>query len=71
VPRWEEKRDKQETGEITLDEIKMAINSLKNWKAHGTDGIPANLLRYGIKIFMNCDTPYGRKKSFRRIEIKL
>jgi len=47
VPRWEEQRVELEICEITLDETKMAINSLKNWKAPGTDGISAELLKYG------------------------
>lgn len=40
MPRWEEQRAEPEVREINLDETKMAINSLKNRKAPGTDGIP-------------------------------
>lgn len=50
MPRWEEQRAEPEVCKINLDETKMAINSLKNWKAPGTDGIPAELLKYGGEV---------------------
>ncbi|KAL4112678.1 hypothetical protein QTP88_016423 [Uroleucon formosanum] len=31
---------------ITLEEVKIAINSLKNWKAQGSNDIPAELIKY-------------------------
>jgi len=34
---------------ITLEEVKIAFNSLKNWKALGPDNIPAELMKYGGK----------------------
>ncbi|KAL4098346.1 hypothetical protein QTP88_022976 [Uroleucon formosanum] len=33
--------------DITLDEVKVAINSLKNWKVPGSDDIPAELIKNG------------------------
>lgn len=47
MPRGEEQKDKQDIVEITLDETRIIINSLKNVKAPDTDGIPAELLKYG------------------------
>lgn len=33
--------------DITLEEVKIAINSLMNWKAQGSDDISAELIKYG------------------------
>ncbi|KAL4142987.1 hypothetical protein QTP88_005369 [Uroleucon formosanum] len=33
--------------DITLEEVKIAINSLKNWKAPSSDNIPAELIKCG------------------------
>jgi len=47
IPAWEDQRAEQEVKDISLDETLRAINRLKNWKAAGSDGIPAELIKYG------------------------
>lgn len=47
--RWEEQRVEQDVGEIAREKIKMSIDSLKNQKASGTNGIPVDLLKFGVK----------------------
>lgn len=32
---------------VSMQEVKKAINSPKNWKASGTDDIPAEFIKYG------------------------
>jgi len=76
IPRWDEQSAEPEVCEINLEKTKMAINSLKNWKAPGTDGIPAELLKYGGEVMHKhihevCMTTLKEEKSFRRIGTKL
>lgn len=47
VPTWIDHRAEQGVNDVSMQEVKKAINSLKNWKAHGTDEKPAKLIKYG------------------------
>jgi len=53
--------------DVTLEEIKPEILSLKNWKALGTDDIPAEFVKYvGEKlhevIFKICQQIWGKEQ---------
>lgn len=47
IPVWEDQREKQQIKDIPWDEAIRAINRPKKWKASGSDGIPAELIKHG------------------------
>ncbi|KAL4135669.1 hypothetical protein QTP88_007267 [Uroleucon formosanum] len=77
MPAWIDHRTEQEVNDVSMQEVKTAINNLKNWKAPGTDGIPAELIKYGgealhqaiyevcQKIWNEEELPEERNKAIR------
>lgn len=50
VPTWIDHRVEQEVNDVFIQEIEKAINNWNNWKAPRTDGISAELIKYGGEI---------------------
>lgn len=75
VPEWTGHTADVRVEVLSIEETRRAINSLKDWKSPGSDGIPAELIRYGgeelHKIIHEICSEVWNQKSYQMIGKKL
>lgn len=47
--------------DVSIQEVKKAINSLKKWKASGIDEMPAKMIKYGGESLHQAIYKYRKK----------